>query len=57
MSPGLPQHVLVRAEATDRVGNTATDQSNLPTPVDLNRPTATIKNVSRNGTIQPAGGN
>jgi len=57
MSPGLPQHVLVRAEATDRVGNSAGDQSNLPAPVDLNRPTATIRNVTRNGSIQPVGGN
>jgi len=29
------------------------DQSTVPAPVDLNTPTATIKNVKRNGEIVP----
>ena len=57
MSPGLPSQVLVRVEATDRVGNISGDQSAMPAPLDLTRPTAMIKNVSRNGiVIQQAGG-
>jgi hypothetical protein len=56
MSPGLPSQVLVRVEATDRVGNTGEDRSSMPAPIDLTRPTATIRNVSRNGAIQPVSG-
>lgn len=56
MSPGLPARVLVRVEATDRVGNVTADASSLPAPVDMLQPTATIKNVSRNGTIVPVSG-
>ena len=56
MSPGLPSRVLVRVEATDRVGNVNGDQTTMPAPVDLVQPTATIKNVSRNGTLVPVGG-
>jgi hypothetical protein len=56
MSPGLPAHVLVRVEATDRVGNISGDQSTLPAPVDMLEPTATIKNISHNGTIVPVSG-
>jgi hypothetical protein len=51
MSPGLPAQVLVRVEATDRVGNVGSDQSTLPAPLDLTRPTAMIKNVTRNGVV------
>jgi len=51
MSPGLPSHVLVRVEATDRIGNTSQDQTSMAAPLDLVKPTVTIKNVSRNGVI------
>jgi len=57
LSPGMPNQVIVRVTATDRVGNVGLDQSTMPTPVDLSRPTVTIKNVSKNGVILPAGGN
>jgi hypothetical protein len=56
MTSGMPRQVLVRVEATDRVGNTGADATAMPGPVDLTRPTASIRNVSRNGTIQQAGG-
>jgi hypothetical protein len=56
MSSGLPAQVLVKVEATDRIGNIGEDQSTMPTPLDLTKPTVTIKNVSRNGTIQQTEG-
>lgn len=52
LAPGLPAQVLVRIEATDRVGNTGVDQTNMPSPVDLARPAALITNVGGNGVIQ-----
>jgi hypothetical protein len=56
MSAGLPKQVLVRVEATDRIGNCGEDRMTLPAPVDLARPTAMIRNVSRNGVIMQVGG-
>ncbi len=56
MSAGMPSHVLVRVQAIDRVGNVSADQSTMPAPVDLTRPTATIRNVTRNGIIVPVNG-
>jgi hypothetical protein len=53
MSPGMPTAVLVRVEATDRVGNVGVDQSALVAPVDLSRPQASLIKASRNGTVQP----
>jgi hypothetical protein len=55
MSPGLPNQVLVRVSATDRVGNIGEDQSSMPIPVDLSRPSATIEGVNRNPVIQQTG--
>ncbi|MBV9126285.1 MAG: hypothetical protein JO112_23290 [Planctomycetes bacterium] len=55
MSSGLPSQVLVRVDATDRVGNVGGDQSSMPTPMDLTRPSAEITHVGRNGTIQTVG--
>ena len=54
MSPGVPPRVLVRVQATDRVGNIGEDEMQVPAPVDLIRPSATIKHVTRNGLIVPA---
>lgn len=57
MSPGLPSRVLVRVEAVDRIGNLSEDRSMMPSPLDLTRPSVTIRNVSRNGVIiQQTGG-
>jgi hypothetical protein len=56
MSPGLPNQVLVRVSATDRVGNIGEDQSTMPSPVDLSRPSATIESVNRDGALQQTGG-
>jgi hypothetical protein len=56
MSPGLPSQLLVRVSAIDRVGNIGEDQSSMPAPVDPTPPTTTIRNVSRNGGIQPTEG-
>lgn len=56
MSPGLPGRVLVRVAATDRAGNIGQDQSTMPAPVDSSMPTATIRNITRNGVIVPVGG-
>jgi hypothetical protein len=56
MSPGLPNQVLLKIEATDRVGNVGTDQTAMPAPVDLTRPEATITAISRNGVIQQTKG-
>ncbi len=53
MAAGLPNRVLVRVQATDRLGNMSADQSTMPSPIDLIRPTATIRNVTRNGVIVP----
>jgi len=52
MSPGVPPRVLVRVQATDRVGNIGEDETTVPSPIDLSRPTATIRNVTRNGTLE-----
>jgi hypothetical protein len=52
LAPGLPAQVLVRIEATDRVGNTGADQTNMPSPVDLARPSAVITGVANNGIMQ-----
>src|SRR5579884_1265112 len=54
MSPGLPNSVLVKVEATDRVGNVGGDQSAMPAPIDLSRPHAALIKASRNGTLQSA---
>jgi hypothetical protein len=56
MSPGLPNQVLLKIEATDRVGNIGADQTAMPAPVDLARPEATITGVTRNGVIQQTKG-
>ena len=53
MAPGVPPRMLVRVQATDRVGNIGEDEMQVPAPVDLIRPRATIKNVTRNGLIVP----
>ncbi len=50
--PGLPAQVIVRVEATDRVGNTGADQTTMPTPVDVALPSATITGIDHNGGIQ-----
>jgi hypothetical protein len=52
LSDGLPARLMVRAEATDRVGNTGGDQATLPAPIDLSRPEAAITHVGRNGAAQ-----
>jgi len=57
LSPGLPPQVLVRVEATDRVGNCGADQTNMPSPIDLARPAAVITGIGRNGVIQASGTN
>jgi hypothetical protein len=49
---GLPAQLLVKVEATDRVGNNAEDQMAMPAPADLMRPKAAITKASRNGVIQ-----
>jgi hypothetical protein len=56
MSPGLPNQVLVKVSATDRVGNIGEDQSSMPSPVDLSKPMARIESVNSNGGVQQAGG-
>jgi hypothetical protein len=53
MSPGLPNSVLVKVEATDRVGNVGEDQSTQPAPIDLSRPQAALIKATRNGTLLP----
>ncbi|HZU38309.1 MAG TPA: hypothetical protein VFA18_20460, partial [Gemmataceae bacterium] len=52
LAPGLPAQVLMRVEATDRVGNTGADQTTMPSPIDLARPSAVITAVGGNGTFQ-----
>src|SRR5262249_2970509 len=53
MSRGLPNSVLLKVEATDRVGNVGEDQTTMPAPIDLSRPQAALIKASRNGTLQP----
>jgi hypothetical protein len=53
MSPGLPNQVLLKVEATDRIGNVGDDQSAMPAPIDLSRPQAILMKASRNGVLQP----
>jgi hypothetical protein len=55
MAASMPAQVLVRVEATDRIGNVGSDQSNMPTPLDLARPDANITHVGRNGTLEKTG--
>ena len=57
MSSGVPAQVLVKIEATDRVGNLGEDKFAMPAPVDLIRPRAAITRASRNGVIMQTGGN
>jgi hypothetical protein len=55
-SSGLSGRLLVRVQAIDRVGNMGSDQTIMPDSQDLARPTATVRNVSRNGVIVPVKG-
>ena len=51
MSTGMPSQVLLRVEATDRIGNVGQDETQMPTPIDLSRPEAAVTHVGRNGTV------
>jgi hypothetical protein len=56
VSSGLSKRLLVRVQAIDRVGNIGADQTIMPNPQDLAKPTATVRNVSRNGVLVPVNG-